>query len=142
MSRQPPLGSPLLLGFDEIERFLDRAGNNSGDGYPPYNIERFERVGETGEQLSITLAVAGFKVEQLSITLENNQLSICGQQGDETKADYLHKGIAARQFQRTFVLADGINVINADLKNGLLSIALHRPQPKHQVVQIDISDHG
>ncbi len=142
MPRLTPLGSPLLLGFDDIERFLDRAGNSSGDGYPPYNIERFEAEDEAGEQLRITLAVAGFKVEQLTITLEHNQLSIRGEQSEEQTGDYLHKGIAARQFARTFVLADGIKVINADLKNGLLSIALHRPLAKHQVVRIKISDLG
>ncbi len=142
MPRLTSLGSPLLLGFDEIERFLDRAGNASGDGYPPYNIERFEREDDTGEQLRITLAVAGFKVEQLTITLEHNQLTIKGHQSDEQKGDYLHRGIAARQFQRTFVLAEDIKVIDADLKNGLLSIALHRPPAKHQVVEINISDLG
>ncbi len=142
MPRLTSLGSPLLLGFDEIERFLDRAGNGSGDGYPPYNIERFEREEDTGEQLRITLAVAGFNVEQLTITLEHNQLTIRGHQSDDQKGDYLHRGIAARQFQRTFVLADGIKVIDADLKNGLLSIALHRPQAKHQIVEIEISDLG
>ncbi|MCP4937164.1 MAG: Hsp20 family protein [bacterium] len=142
MSRLTPLGSPLLLGFDEIQHFLDRAGNGSGEGYPPYNIERFDGEGDAGEQLRITLAVAGFKVDQLSITLEHNQLTIRGHQSDEQKSDYLHRGIAARQFQRTFVLADGIKVINADLKNGLLSIALHRPQAKHQIIEINIIDLG
>jgi len=142
MSRLTSLGSPLLLGFDEIERFLDRAGNGSGEGYPPYNIERIEGSDDADEQLRITLAVAGFKTEQLSVSLENNQLTIKGQQSDEPKADYLHRGIAARQFQRTFVLADGIKVINAELKNGLLSIALNRPQATHQIIQIKISDHG
>ena len=142
MPRLTPLGSPLLLGFDEIERFLDRAGNGAGDGYPPYNIERFERNDDEDEHLRITLAVAGFKTDQLTITLEHNQLSIRGHQSDDQKGDYLHRGIAARQFQRTFVLADGIKVINAELKNGLLSIALHRPHAKHQVVEIKISDLG
>jgi len=142
MSRLTSLGSPLLLGFDEIERFLDRAGNGSGDGYPPYNIERFERQDEAGEQLRITLAVAGFTVEQLTITLEHNQLTVRGHQSDDQKGDFLHQGIAARQFQRTFVLAEDIKVIDADLKNGLLSIALHRPHAKHQIVEIEISDLG
>ncbi len=145
MSRLSPLSSPLLLGFDEIERFLDRVGNGAGDGYPPYNIERLDQGTEdddVGEQLRITLAVAGFRTEQLTITLENNQLAIRGRQLDEDKNDYLHRGIAARQFQRTFVLADGIKVIGAELKNGLLSIDLHRPQPQHQICQIEIKEIG
>ena len=141
MPRLSLLASPLLLGFDEIERFLNHAGNGAGDGYPPYNIERFEKQDDTGEHLLMTLAVAGFKTAQLSITLENNQLSIRGRQIDEDdKNDYLHRGIAARQFQRTFVLADGIKVTDAELKNGLLSISLHRPQPEHMVRQIEIRD--
>jgi HSP20 family molecular chaperone IbpA len=142
MSRLTLLSSPLLLGFDEIERFLDRAGNGAGDGYPPYNIERLEAEDKSGHKLLITLAVAGFKAEQLSITLENNQLSIRGRQIEDEKGDYLHQGIAARQFQRTFVLADGINVTDADLQNGLLSISLHRPEPENTIRQIKITDRG
>lgn len=142
MSRLSPLNSPLLLGFDEIERFLDRAGSGAGDGYPPYNIERLDGDDGSPEQLRITLAVAGFRTEQLTITLDDNQLAIRGHQNDDDDREYLHKGIAARQFQRTFVLADGIKVIDADLKNGLLSISLHRPQQERQIRQIEIKDLG
>jgi len=142
MSRLSLLSSPLLLGFDDIERFLNRAGNGAGDGYPPYNIERLEGDDEAGEQLCITLAVAGFKADQLEITLENNQLGIRGRQSENEKNDYLHQGIAARQFQRTFVLADGIKVTDAELKNGLLLIRLHRPTPQSTVQHIKITDRG
>ena len=142
MSRLSLLNSPLLLGFDEIEQFLDRAGKGAGDGYPPYNIERLEAVDDKGEQLRITLAVAGFRTEQLAITLENNQLAIRGRQLEDDKGDYLHRGIAARQFARTFVLADGIKVVEAELKNGLLSIHLHRPQSEPHIRQIKITDLG
>ncbi len=138
MPRLSSLGSPLLLGFGEIERFLDRAGNGVGDSYPPYNIER--RESNEGERLRITLAVAGFKLKQLSITLEQNQLIIRGRQSEDPEGDFLHKGIAARQFQRIFVLADGIEVIDADLQNGLLSIALLHPQPERRVRNIKIRE--
>ncbi len=142
MPRLSLLSSPLLLGFDEIERFLDRAGNGTGEGYPPYNIERLETDPESGEQLKITLAVAGFTSDRLSIVLEDNQLTIRGQQNDESKNEFLHRGIAARQFQRTFVLADNLEVVGADLKNGLLTISLHRPQPRKQIRKIKIRDLG
>lgn len=137
MSRTSLLSSPLLLGFDEIERALDRVAKGSGDGYPPYNIERIP--GDNGgERLRITLAVAGFAREQLDVAIEDNQLTIRGKQEDEGDRAYLHRGIAARQFQRTFVLADGIEVKNADLSNGLLSIELIRPEPERQVRKVDI----
>jgi HSP20 family molecular chaperone IbpA len=140
MSRVPLLSSPFLLGFDEIERVLDRVAK-AADGYPPYNIERI--AGENGrpERLRITLAVAGFAREELDITVEENQLAIRGRQRDEQTRQYLHRGIAARQFQRTFVLADGIEVLGADLKNGLLSIDLARPEPARVVKTIAITDH-
>ena len=140
MSRLSLLSSPLLLGFDDIERFLDRAGNTAGEGYPPYNIERLADDDKTGRRLRITLAVAGFKPDQLEITLENHQLTIRGRQSDEEKSDYLHQGIAARQFQRTFVLADGIEVMDASLKNGLLSINLLRPALQNSVRRIKINE--
>ncbi len=140
MSRLTLLGSPLLLGFDEIERFLNRAGGGAGDGYPPYNIERLAPNDKEGEQLLITLAVAGFRAEQLTITLENNQLNIRGRQIEDEKGDFLHQGIAARQFQRSFVLAQDIEVVEAELKNGLLSIRLFRPLPENTVRQIKITD--
>ena len=139
MSRVPSLSSPFLLGFDEIERALDRVAK-AADGYPPYNIERIARDDGQPERLRITLAVAGFTRDQLDVTIEENQLVIRGRQQDETPRQYLHRGIAARQFQRTFVLADGMDVLGADLKNGLLSIDLARPEPERVVRTISIKD--
>ena len=138
MSRTSPLNSPLLLGFDEIERILDRIGKGSGDGYPPYNIERLANA-DGGELLRITLAVAGFTQDQLDISVEDSQLTISGKQDDGEDHVYLHRGIAARQFQRAFVLADGIEVRNADLSNGLLSIDLERPEPERMVRKVKIT---
>jgi HSP20 family molecular chaperone IbpA len=137
MSRVSPLSSPFLLGFDQIERVLDRVGK-AADGYPPYNIERIARQANQPERLRITLAVAGFTREQLDVTVEENQLAIRGRQQDDKTRQYLHRGIAARQFQRTFVLADGMDVLGADLKNGLLSIDLARPEPERAVRTISI----
>ncbi|MEO1102249.1 MAG: Hsp20 family protein [Pseudomonadota bacterium] len=138
MSRMTPLSSPLLLGFEEIERVLDRVSKSGNDGYPPYNIERV--VAEDGDRLRITLAVAGFTREQLTVTVEDNQLVIRGQQS--TDADngrhFLHRGIAARQFQRAFVLAEGIEILTASLADGLLSIDLARPEPQRTVRTIAI----
>ena len=138
MSRVPSLSSPFLLGFDEIERALDRVAK-AADGYPPYNIERLPRDEENPERLRITLAVAGFTRDQLEITVEESQLVIRGRQQDDKSRQYLHRGIAARQFQRTFVLAEGMDVLGADLKNGLLSIDLARPNPDRVVKSIAIS---
>jgi HSP20 family molecular chaperone IbpA len=126
MSRLPSLSSPFLLGFDEIERALDRVAK-AADGYPPYNIERIEREQGSPERLRITVAVAGFTRDQLDVSVEERQLVIRGRQQDDKSRQYIHRGIAARQFQRTFVLADGIEVLGADLQNGLLSIDLARP---------------
>ncbi len=140
MSRVPSLSSPFLLGFDEIERVLDRV-TKGADGYPPYNIERIACDGKNPERLRITLAVAGFNREQLDVTIEENQLVIRGKQQDDKTRHYLHRGIAARQFQRVFVLADGIEVLRADLKNGLLEIELARPEPERTVKTICITDH-
>jgi HSP20 family molecular chaperone IbpA len=140
MSRVPSLSSPFLLGFDEIERALDRV-TKGADGYPPYNIERLARDADYPERLRITLAVAGFTSEQLDVTVEENQLVIRGRQQDDKGRQYLHRGIAARQFQRTFVLADGMDVLGADLKNGLLSIDLARPEPERVVRSIAIKQH-
>jgi HSP20 family molecular chaperone IbpA len=140
MSRVPSLSSPFLLGFDEIERALDRVAK-AADGYPPYNIERFARDAQNPERLRITLAVAGFTSDQLVVAIEENQLVIRGRQQDDKSKQYLHRGIAARQFQRTFVLADGMEVLGADLKNGLLSIDLARPEPERVVKTIAIVDH-
>jgi HSP20 family molecular chaperone IbpA len=140
MSRVPTLSSPFLLGFDEIERALDRV-SKAADGYPPYNIERI--AGEDGrpERLRITLAVAGFTREQLDVSVEENQLLIRGRQQDDKTRQYLHRGIAARQFQRTFVLADGMEVLGAELRNGLLSVDLARPEPERVVKTIAITAH-
>jgi HSP20 family molecular chaperone IbpA len=139
MSRVPSLSSPFLLGFDEIERLLDRVAKGA-DGYPPYNIERMAREGDSPERLRITLAVAGFTRDQLDVCIEESQLVIRGRQQDDKSRQYLHRGIAARQFQRTFVLADGMEVLGADLKHGLLSIDLIRPQPERIVKTISIKD--
>jgi len=127
--------SPLLLGFDHIERVLDRVNKSSGEGYPPYNIE------QTGEHaLRITLAVAGFAEDGLSVTVEDNQLVIRGRNSEDTSDRvYLHRGIGSRQFSRSFVLAEGIEVKNAGLDNGLLHIDLERPVPEPKVTEIKIS---
>lgn len=138
MSRVSLFNSPFLLGFDELERLLDRASKSAGDGYPPYNIERIPGPNGACETLKITLAVAGFDREDLDITVEENQLVIRGRQRDDAERAFLHRGIAARQFQRAFVLADGIEVKDAELNNGLLSIRLERPEPEHIVRKIDI----
>lgn len=138
MSRAPQFSHPLLLGFDRIERMIDQVAKASSDGYPPYNIE------QTGESsLRITLAVAGFRDEDLSITLEDNQLVVRGRQQDDEKGRiFLHRGIAARQFQRGFVLAEGIEVDGAELNNGLLHIDLRRPKPETTTRQIQIRRAG
>ena len=142
MSRQSPFGHPFLLGFDEIEQALDRVAKAAGDGYPPYNIERLTRTERDPERLRITLAVAGFTQDQLEITLEESQLVIRGRQTEDKTRHFLHRGIAARQFQRTFLLADGMEVLGADLSNGLLSIDLARPEPERVVRKITIARHG
>jgi HSP20 family molecular chaperone IbpA len=134
VSRLSPFNSPLLLGFDQLERTLDRLTRSPGEGYPPYNIEK---VGENG--LRIVLAVAGFVAENLAIELSENQLTIRGKQTDDGEKVYLHRGIAARQFQRSFMLADGIEIVGARLDNGLLSIDLVRPiaAPRVRKIRID-----
>ena len=142
MTRMSLLSSPLLLGFEEMERLIDRVGKGN-DGYPPYNIERIAPGVQNGsgpgaEMLRITLALAGFRRDQLEITLEDNQLVIKGRQEEDKSREYLHRGIAARQFSRTFVLADGIEVRSADLKDGLLSIDLVRREPDRQIRKITI----
>ena len=134
MSRLSLFNSPLLLGFDHFERALDRVSKISSDGYPPYNIEQ---LGEN--QLRITLAVAGFTMSDLGITVEDNQLVVRGKQVDDAQRVYLHRGIAARQFQRAFVLAEGIEVKGAWLDNGLLHIDLARPMPEPKVKTIPIT---
>ena len=139
MSRQSPFGHPFLLGFDEIEQALDRVAKAGGDGYPPYNIERLARTPNAPERLRITLAVAGFAREQLDVTLEESQLVVRGRQVDDKTRHFLHRGIAARQFQRAFLLAEGMEVMGADLANGLLSIDLVRPEPDRVVRKIVIA---
>ena len=140
MSRVPSLSSPFLIGFDQIERALDRVAKGA-DGYPPYNIERLPCDDRDPERLRITLAVAGFTLDQLEVVIEEKELVIRGRQQDDKSRQYLHRGIAARQFQRTFVLADGMEVLGADLKNGLLSIDLVRPEPARIVRTVSITEH-
>jgi len=135
MSRLSVFNSPLLLGFDHFERILDQAAKASAEGYPPYNIEQ---IGDT--RLRITIAVAGFTMDDLSVTTEDNQLVVRGRQGDDgAERVYLHRGIAARQFQRSFVLAEGIDITAARLDNGLLHIDLERhvPEPEIRTIKIE-----
>jgi HSP20 family molecular chaperone IbpA len=133
MSRLSIFNSPLLLGFDHFERALDRVSKVSADGYPPYNVE------QTGENsLRITLAVAGFTMKDLGVQIEDNQLVVRGKQTDDKDRIYLHRGIAARQFQRSFVLAEGIEVAGASLDNGLLHIDLVRPEQETRVRVVEI----
>ncbi len=133
MSRLSLFNSPLLLGFDHFERALDRVSKASSDGYPPYNIEQL-----SDNALRITLSVAGFAMSDLSITVEDNQLVIRGKQVDDGQRIYLHRGIAARQFQRSFVLAEGIEVSGAWLDNGLLHVDLVRPEIESRVKTVEI----
>ncbi|MBI05314.1 MAG: heat-shock protein Hsp20 [Pelagibacteraceae bacterium] len=137
MTRLSLFNSPFLLGFDELERALDRVSKSSSEGYPPYNIER------TGENdIRITLAVAGFAREDLSIKVEAAQLVIRGKQNDDLGREFLHRGIAAREFQRSFLLASGISVIGAELDNGLLHISLERPVVETLSRTIEINTRG
>ncbi|MBB2960376.1 Hsp20 family protein [Methylobacterium sp. R2-1] len=139
MTRPSPFGYPFLLGFDEIEQALDRVSKAASDGYPPYNIERISRSEREPERLRITLAVAGFTQDQLDVSLEENQLVVRGRQVDDKSRQFLHRGIAARQFQRAFLLVDGMEVLGAELSNGLLSIDLARPEPERIVRKIAIA---
>ncbi len=139
MTRIAGFSSPLLLGFEELERMLDRVAKTTSDGYPPYNIERVRASASEPEMLRITLAVAGFTDADLDVTLENNQLIIRGKQVDEPQREYLHRGIAARQFHRSFVLAEGIEIAGAELENGLLAINLIRREPQPVARKIAIS---
>lgn len=142
MSRMSMLNSPFLLGFDEVERALERVTKSGADGYPPYNIERLPGTEQSPERIRISLAVAGFTAEQLEITLEENQLVIRGRQSEDRERQFIHRGIAARQFQRSFLLAEGMQVAGADLEHGLLSIDLVRPQAERIVRQIRIGARG
>lgn len=138
MTRVSVFSSPLLLGFDHIERVLDRVSKTAAEGYPPYNIE------QTGEhRLRITLAVAGFGEDDLNVAVEDNQLVIRGKhQDDGANRVFLHRGIAARQFVRSFVLAEGIEVRGAEISNGLLHVDLERPVPQPKITQIKIKTSG
>ena len=129
--------SPFLLGFDEFEQRLDRM-SKAADGYPPYNIERLADK-DGSEVFLISIAVAGFAEDDLEITLEDNQLLIRGRQTDEPKREFLHRGIAARQFQRSFLLADGMRVDGAELQDGLLNIKIVRPNIEKVAKRIEIS---
>ncbi len=133
MNRTVVFNSPFLLGFERLEQLLERTAKSGGDGYPPYNIEQ---AGE--DSLRISLAVAGFSREELSVTVEDRQLVIRGKQSDAENRNFLHRGIAAIQFQRAFVLAEGIEVTGASLENGLLGIDLERPKSNTIVRTIQI----
>jgi HSP20 family molecular chaperone IbpA len=137
MTRLSLFNSPLLLGFDQFERALDQVTKATADGYPPYNVEQ---VGDNA--LRITLAVAGFTMDDLTVQIEGNQLVVRGKQAEEKDRVYLHRGIAARQFQRSFVLADGIEVAGAALDNGLLNIDLVRRTPEGRVRKVAIRGNG
>ncbi|OQP84916.1 heat-shock protein Hsp20 [Rhizobium rhizosphaerae] len=138
MTRLPPFTSPFLVGFDAMGQTIERVAKGN-DGYPPYNIERIRGDQHEADRLRITLAVAGFSEEDLEVSTEENQLVIRGRQTEPgIERDYLHRGIAARQFQRMFVLADGMQVVKAELRNGLLSIDLIRPEPQRMVKKINI----
>ena len=133
MTRLSLFNSPFFLGFDHFERAVDRIAKSGSDSYPPYNVEQLAE-----NRLRITLAVAGFKPEDLEVQTEDNQLVIRGRQTDENDRVYLHRGIATRQFQRSFVLAEGIEVTGANLDSGLLQIDLERPLAEPQVRTIEI----
>jgi HSP20 family molecular chaperone IbpA len=129
---------PFLLGFEQLERLVERTAKTGNDGYPPYNIEQ-----TSDRSYRITLAVAGFREEDLSITVEDRQLVIRGRQSDEGEGRvFLHRGIAARQFQRSFVLADGVDVGEAVMENGLLHVDLTRHVPETVVQTVRIKRSG
>jgi len=138
MNRTLLFDSPFLLGFDHTRALIERAAKAAGEGYPPYNVEE---LGDGG--VRILLAVAGFTAAQLEVTLEDNQLNIVGRRdGGEGERAYLHRGIAARGFVRSFILADGLEVDGATLEHGLLHIDLFRPEPEKKVKQIPIRTAG
>lgn len=139
MARVPVLNSRFLIGFDEIERVLDRSSRTSSDGYPPYNIERIQGEGEQRERLRISIAVAGFTSNQLEIRVEERQLVIAGHQTEDREREFLYRGIASRNFQRVFLLAHGMQVADAHLNNGLLRIDLFRREPLRSVQKIEIT---
>lgn len=136
MSRVSLFSAPFLLGFDSLEERVDRFAKAS-DGYPPYNIERTLDT-DGAENFMISIAVAGFSKDELDVVAEDNQLFVRGRQKDDTSREYLHRGIAARQFQRNFLLADGVVVKEAELKNGMLVISLLRPKAEKVARIIEI----
>ncbi|MGG7567394.1 Hsp20 family protein [Rhodovulum sp. DZ06] len=135
MARMTFASHPFLLGFDQLDRLVERTAKSGNDGYPPYNIEQMDE-----NAYRITLAVAGFSEDDLAITIEDSQLVIRGRQAEDA-ADrvFLHRGIAARQFQKSFVLADGMEVRNASLENGLLHVDLTRCLPETVVQTVKIT---
>ena len=145
MSRVSVFSSPLFLGFEPLEKLLDQSARGiegrGVDGYPPYNIERFEAVVEHPETWRITLAVAGFTLQDLEVSVENSQLLVKGQAKQEsTNRDFIHKGVAGRSFSKSFVLADGMQVYASGLENGLLAIDIKRIPAQRRVIQIDVKD--
>lgn len=134
MDRLSFFSSPLFLGFDHFERLVDTL-SKVDDSYPPYNIEQ---IGEDG--FRITLALAGFNRENISIIMDNNQLIIKGKQEADPNAVYLHRGIASRQFIKNFVLSDSVEVKNAEFENGLLHINLKRIMNENSIKRIEISE--
>jgi HSP20 family molecular chaperone IbpA len=137
MTRLTGLSSPFLLGFDQIEQMLDRIAKGSADAYPPYNIERLTAKGGA-DRLRITFAVAGFAAEELAVEVEDATLTVRGAQRDDDTREYLHRGIAARRFERAFVLAEAMEVAGAALENGLLAIDLTRAVQERVVRRIPI----
>ena len=133
------LNSPYLLGFEDVERLLERLTKTGADGYPPYNIERVQGAEGESDRLRITLAVAGFSKDDLEVVIEESQLIIRGRQQDDQSRTFIHRGIAARQFQRIFVIADGIEIVGAHLQDGLLSVDLNRPEPERIARKIEIN---
>ena len=136
MSRVSMFSAPFLLGFDAFEERVDRL-SKAADGYPPYNIER-SLDAEGAETFLISIAVAGFAQADLEVMTEDNQLLVRGRQKDDPAREYLHRGIAARQFQRSFLLADGMVVKDALLRNGMLTISVVRPRAEKVARRIDI----
>ena|ERR1700733_13886800 len=139
MVRVPASGSRYSLGFELVEGTLDKASKPAADGYPPYNIERIAASDGAPEMLRITLAVAGFAPDEIEVTQDENQLLIRGRQQESRARDYIHRGIAARQFQRSFLLAEGMRVLGAEITHGLLSIDVSRPSPERVARKISIS---
>jgi len=137
MTRVSMFSSPFLLGFEAFEERLDRL-NKTAEGYPPYNIERI-RLEDGGERFDISIAVAGFSDSEIEVVVEDNQLQVKGRAEDRPDREFLHRGIATRQFQRCFLLADGMQVSGADLRDGLLTVHIERPQAARVARRIEIN---